>query len=116
MLPKHKRLDKHLFDQVFSDAQTIRGRSCYIKYSDLKMESTRVSVVVSKKVARRAVARNRLRRKGYQALAQLHPHIRSGLGLIVFVNNPNITTDELAHECRGLLKRAGLLAPGSTLT
>ena len=80
MLPKRRRLNASDVRRVLSVGRSLRSGVLAAKFAS-GPEALRVAAVVSKKVARSAVARNRLRRALYQALSPL-----SGHGdLVVFV-------------------------------
>lgn len=71
MLPRAHRLTRGLFDRV-----SRTGRPAHTEHFSVKKLAAAggrfgFSVVVSKKVAPRAVARNRLRRRAYEAIARL---------------------------------------------
>ncbi|MEO1133859.1 MAG: ribonuclease P protein component [Cyanobacteria bacterium J06639_1] len=80
---------------------------------------TRWAIVVSKKVSRRAVDRNRIRRRIRGALRQLEPQWRSGWDVIAIVKPTPKERDrpylldcsypELQQEVETLVRRAGLL-------
>lgn len=65
---------------VYKNGQTIRGPLCALKFvGNEKRTEYRLAVVVSKKVHKSAVARNRIRRRLYEAVrheapAMKHPH------------------------------------------
>jgi ribonuclease P protein component len=50
----------------------------------------RFAVVVSKKIARNAVDRNRIKRLINEAIALILPHVISGIGVIVYAKSPII--------------------------
>lgn len=53
---------------VYKNGKTIRKSKISLVFCENKKGFTRIAVVVSKKVARTAVARNRIRRRVYEAL------------------------------------------------
>ncbi len=68
MLPKSRRLTSYEVDDVLKYGRSRRGEYLSVKIHILSTP-LRVSVVVSKSVAKKAVERNRLRRAVYQALS-----------------------------------------------
>ena len=57
---------------VYKSGQTVRGPHMSLRYSkNPKRQSYRLAVVVSKKVNKSAVARNRIRRRVYEAFRSL---------------------------------------------
>lgn len=85
MLPARRRLRASEVEEVLS-----RGKSARATYLSAKSLSTgqplRVAAVVSKKVAKKAVERNRLRRGLYRALM---PIVASGNVMIFIQKIPN---------------------------
>jgi len=72
MIPKNKRLTINLFKEVFLKGKSVFGPEIslvYIKQAEGVLP--RFSFSVSKKVAKTAVLRNRIRRKAYSALSPL---------------------------------------------
>ena len=55
---------------VYHKGQTVRGPQITLKYSPRPGRASRVAVVVSRKVSKSAVVRNRIRRRVYEAARQ----------------------------------------------
>lgn len=83
MLPKRLRLPKESFPAK-SQGRIIAGRFFSLKVVSSPGSDSRFSFVVSGKVARTAVARNRLRRRGYAAVASRSKTLKSGHSLVFF--------------------------------
>lgn len=66
MLLKKKRVNKELFDQILKEGRALPGSFFVFRYT--RGESPHFSFVVPKKIEKRAVARNRLKRIGYNCL------------------------------------------------
>jgi ribonuclease P protein component len=81
-------------------------------YDDPKRPIVRVAVVVSKKVDKSAVVRNRIRRRIYE-LIRVHmlelKHPASLVFTVYQVEAATMPADKLAAEVRGLLERSKLL-------
>lgn len=81
MLPKTRRLKAGEVKKVIKEGRSLRASFLSVKYSATS-SPLRASVVVSKKVAKQAVERNRIRRAVYRALTTI-----TGTGIyVVFVN------------------------------
>ena len=67
-------------------------------------------MVASKKQAKSAVLRNRLRRKGYAAVAPLVSKIQPNIGILVSFNdgNPDFVNSDMTDELDVTFKKAGL--------
>jgi ribonuclease P protein component len=71
MFAKDRRLQRAEFNQYFADKKATRIGGPYHTLMVIP-GPCKVSVVAGKKVAKRAVVRNRLRRQAYGTLARLH--------------------------------------------
>ena len=66
MLQKKKRVTKELFQTVIKSGNTISGSFFMFRY--IKQTQPQYAFVASKKVAKRAFDRNKLRRYGYNTI------------------------------------------------
>jgi len=113
MLSRMQRLDREQFGKVLTRNVAIRGVYLSLKIMNMEKRSassvSRFSVVVSKKVALSAVARNRIRRRCYGVLQELLPHIISAYKGIFFVriSITHLSYAMLKKEMRMLLERSG---------
>lgn len=102
MLPKTKRLTATEVREVLKLGSVIRAGAVSARYTKapaaLPAQAGKAAVVVSKKVARLAVTRNRLRRLGYSALTTLPARMH----LVVFIHNKEVTPADIAHLCSKL--------------
>ncbi len=96
---------------VYRNGQTVRGPHMSLRYSkNAKRQEYRLAVVVSKKINKSAVARNRMRRRIYESFRtqadSLPPY-----DLVVTVFQANIEelpTSELNKQITNLIEQAGL--------
>jgi len=72
MLKKKERLTRTLFDRSFSVGKRIHSSSFQLIVA--QSEAFHGSVVIGKKVYKKAVDRNKLRRQMYALLRQFHSH------------------------------------------
>ena len=62
-LPKKNRLKKKKdFEEVFKKGKAVRGNFLFVRYLKNSLQFPRFAFVVSSKVSKKAVARNRIRR------------------------------------------------------
>lgn len=64
---------------------------------------------VSKKVAKSAVARNRLRRAGYHLLARYLPEIKSNILAVFYFKSMPQDNEEIAKNMKSILKESKLI-------
>lgn len=73
-------------NSVYRNGQTVRGSLLSLRYSTRDPRRPyRVAVVVSRKVNKSAVVRNRIRRRIYETVRHHHETIRPGTDLIFTV-------------------------------
>ena len=108
MLPKRQRVTRAFFSDIMS-----RGKVFHSKAATLRIlpttNTSAFSVVVSKKIARRAVVRNTLRRRGYRALGNIFEKMQNPYMGAFFLkkNTQELAFEELEHEFEVLLRKAG---------
>lgn len=98
---------------VYRTGKTVRGPLCALKYGENpRRQSYRLAVVVSKKVAKSAVLRNRIRRRIYEAVRLLEDRINNPYDLVITVFHEQmavIDNDELRQIIKAQLKQAGVI-------
>ena len=109
MEPLRRRAD---FEQVFASGQLVGGRSLALRFVARGEGPARVGFAIGKRLDRRAVVRNRVRRRLRDALRPVA--IRDGYDVVVLARRPAQTEafGALREDARALLVRAGLLAEG----
>jgi len=103
MFAKTERLDKHSFDRFFRIGK--RYQSQNFTLVQLPFTGVRVAVVVGKKVFKKAVLRNQLRRRIYSIMRNL---VRDKSGVYIVLTKPGaaaIETASLSDELSELVER-----------
>lgn len=95
MLPKTKRLTSQEVRTVLKEGKSVRIGTVSARYT--KARDPKAALVVSTKVAKSAVTRNRLRRLGYQALT-----LPQGLHMVVFIHSKEVTPEDITALCSKL--------------
>lgn len=99
---------------VYNHGQVVRGPMLSLKYClNPKRQAYRLAVVVSKKIVKSAVGRNRLRRRIYEQVRLLSPQIDKPYDLVITIFNDQLLAlpaDELATMVRAQLHQAGVTA------
>ncbi len=103
---------------VYQRGQTVRGPVLSLRYiKNERQKSYRLAVVVSKKVSKSAVQRNRIRRRLYEQVRLIDSQITEPFDLVLSVFSDQLTTmpiDEVASLVRDQLKRGRILSKAST--
>lgn len=69
MISKKNRFHgHHSLDSTYKHGKTVRSELINLKFAPTKIDQYRLSVVVSKKVSKSAVVRNRIRRRLYEII------------------------------------------------
>lgn len=99
---------------VYRHGQTVRGPLFAVKtVLNSRNKSYRLAVVVSRKVNKSAVVRNRLRRRLYEAARTMEDDIAGSYDIVVTVFHSSLLEEpiqEIVKQLRRQLKSAGVLA------
>lgn len=97
---------------VYAKGRVVRSKMFICKTTtNPRRTNPRVAVVVSKKVMKSAVKRNRIRRRMYEAIRVQMPTLRADSDIVFIVTSPEILTaspDELAGVLRSCFTQADL--------
>lgn len=97
---------------VYSKGSGARSRFLALKYiKNSRRQDSRLAVVVSKKVAKKAPVRNRIRRRIYEAVRQQWSMIKPGHDMVITVFDERIATiesDQIQQYVSELLTQAEL--------
>jgi ribonuclease P protein component len=108
MFPKNKRIPRKVFPLLTNGAKAFKNNLFFLKTVSYNGDS-RFCFSVSKKVAKSAVVRNRLRRTGYRILSKYLPEIKSKV-LVVFSYKTVPISDEMVDKnLKSILKESNLI-------
>lgn len=100
---------------VYQHGKTVRGPLLALKYiRNQRRTAYRVAVVVSRKVHKSAVVRNRIRRRLYEIIRLHSEHISVPYDLVLTVFSEQVAeldSLELTQMMHKLLVQAGIIAP-----
>lgn len=98
---------------VYSHGQIVRGPMISLKYLvNPKRQDYRLAVVVSKKVMKSAVGRNRIRRRLYEAVRNESPHINEPFDIVITVFSDQVRelpSDQLQKMVKAQLGQAHII-------
>lgn len=99
---------------VYNRGKTVRSQFLSLRYVENRRRSEyRAAVVVSRKVHKSAVIRNRIRRRVYEALRQYEPRIKSPYDLVFTVYSEQVAdmdTEALQRLVGAQLQKAGIVS------
>ena len=120
MLARRHRFHGHSsLTYVYRHGSTVRGQHLAVRsVRNSRRSEYRMAVIVSRKVHKSAVQRNRIRRRIYEIIRTGKP-IPTPYDIVVTVFSDQVAVlppEELAHLVRSLFKKAGLYhnAPASS--
>lgn len=114
MLPKAHRLTKQKdFDYILKNGKPLFSQSFIIKIVKNNLTINRCGFIISKKISKKAVIRNKLKRQLREIIRQQLNFLKTGYDLIIIVKkNTNIINknyQQLISEINHLLKKAYLI-------
>ncbi|MDD5639820.1 MAG: ribonuclease P protein component [Candidatus Pacebacteria bacterium] len=112
MLPLKNRLKrKKDFENIFAGGKTIKTRYFFLKTIETSSQDSRIGFIVSKKVSKKAVERNRIKRLFREAVRLDIDRIKSGYDLVFIILNSakEIDLTEIKKEIIFILEKNGLL-------
>lgn len=114
MISKKSRfVGNRAIERVYKSARPLRAGAFNIRVKKSNIEGYRLAVVVSKKVSKSAVVRNRIRRRVFEYVRQniaVTPE-SSGQEIIITVfeeSTANIEFKELAKQLKNLFEKTGI--------
>ena len=111
MLPSINKLPRQQFDAVFTKTASVFSKHLTLRYSRDGIENnSRFSVVVSKKVVKEAIERNKIKRQIYGILQKYTKIIQKPyIGIFLVKKACNLLSlPELKEEILFLLKKSGI--------
>ncbi len=97
---------------TYQNGKTIRGSRISLVFADNSRNKQRYAVVVSKKILKSAVGRNRIRRRMYEAIRAELPKIQKPVDCIFIVYSKDILDSdfkEIRTLVHNLLQEANIL-------
>jgi len=97
---------------VYTHGHSIRSRLLTLKYSTHpKRKTPRVAVVISKKIIKGAVGRNRVRRRVYEIMRHEMPNLKDHSDVVLIIFSAEVRTmpaDELKQTVQQLLQESDI--------
>lgn len=109
MLPKSQKISRQDFS-LLRGAKVFKNSLFLLKFAHFKGENSKFTFLVSKKVAKNAVERNKLRRWGYQVMVSLRPRLSgSVIAQFSFLKIPQ-DQEEVSENLYAILKTSKLIS------
>lgn len=112
MLKKENRLtEKNEFNNVFKRSKTSSGRFVFLKALENGLSVNRFGFIVSSKISKRAVIRNKIKRRLREIIHKNIIDMKKGFDVVILVR-PNIVDcdfGEIKEDVEKLLKKIKIL-------
>ena len=113
MIPFTNRFHGHnSLSYVYRNGKSVRSRHATVKVATNKhRKESRIAVVISKKVLKSAVRRNRIRRRIYEHVRVQMPRFNGVFDIVIIVTSSELLTmpsEELTAQLEDLLGQAGV--------
>lgn len=103
---------------VYKHGRTVRSHLMTVRYSfHPERQNPRISIVISKKVIKKAVGRNRVRRRLYEIMRHELSQLQGNADIVFIVFSGDVLAmpaPELVSNVRQLLHEAGLYSSKTT--
>jgi len=110
MLSFKNRIKKEKdFRKVFNAGKVVSLDSVSIRFSQNNLEETRFGFIVSKKISKRAVVRNRVKRIFREQTRLILKDIKGGFDVVVIIKSSSITSLDAKRILLELFKQANIL-------
>jgi len=112
MTVKYYRIKKRIdFENLFRKSKTIAGKLIFFRVKKNALSSFRFCVVVSSKVSKKAVVRNKIKRRIKEIVKTSYPGLRSGFDIAIIAQTEilNKKYSEIEAEVNNLFKSAKIL-------
>jgi ribonuclease P protein component len=109
MFPKEKRIPRKMFPLLLNEAKMFKNSLFLLRFVAEKDQNSRFCFSVSKKVAKNAVVRNKLRRAGYRALSKYLGEIKPKVLAVFSFKKVVQDNDEIVKSLESILKESNLI-------
>ena len=97
---------------VYAHGQTVRSHLITLKYSSHpKRKNPRIAIVISKKIIKGAVGRNRVRRRLYEIMRHEIPNVKENSDIVLLVFSAEVRdmpAEELKQTVQHLLQETDI--------
>lgn len=112
MLKRNFRLRKSAdFNKVYKQGSYSGAKYLYARIRKTRLPVTRAAVVVSKKISKKAVVRNRINRRTTEIIREMWPKLKTGFDIIIITRAEidALSRQQLQKELETVLKKAKVI-------
>jgi len=106
MLAKENRLKKKKdFELVFKNGRILKSKNVFLKYLSSEVKERKVGFIVSKKVSKKAVERNKVKRRLREIIRKNKESIKENISIIIIAlpSLKNVSFKEMEIEVKNIL-------------
>ncbi len=111
MIPKNQRISRENFENIMKKGGLTNSGLFSLRFLKNPENTTHFSVVVSKKVAKTAVLRNKIRRRGYSIFGKIQKELKNPYFIILFAKKgaEKANFNETEAQIEEILKKSKIL-------
>ena len=112
MTVKYYRIKKRIdFENLFRKSKAIAGKLVFFKVKKNNVGSSRFCIVVSSKISKKAVVRNKIKRRIREISKKIYPGLKPGFDIAIIARTAilNKKYSEIEEEINNLFKSAKIL-------
>lgn len=112
MLPKENRLKREKdFERVFKKGKRFKGRFLFLRVLKSDLSESRFGFIVSKKISKKAVVRNKIKRRLREIIRSKLLDVKGGFDILIISLSgiENKEFKEVEEEVDEILKRTGII-------
>ena len=113
MTVKYERIKKSIdFEKIFQTGKTITGRFVFLKTKKTKNRSCRLCFVVSSKVSKKAVERNKIKRRLREIIRSAYSELAQGYDIVIIAKKEILSKNftEIKEDITKTLKEAKIFS------
>jgi ribonuclease P protein component len=112
MLGRKHRINKKLFAEITRAGKSVSSNNLSLKIQPIPADDSVFGLVVSSRVAKKAVDRNKLKRRARHIVAKMMPEIKNGSGIIIFFKpgSEKLKFQELEKEIKIIFQKAKIFS------
>lgn len=111
LIKKYRLTKRNDFKSIFSTGKRSFNKLFSIRYKLNNLDNPRIAVVVSNKVSKKAVVRNRLKRQVRSIIVEFLPKFKQNFDIIINILSPSVDKEYniIQEELLQILKKSNIL-------
>lgn len=108
---KYRLSKRNDFQSIFNDGQKKFNRFFSLRYKSNTLDNSRIAVVVSNKVSKKATVRNKIKRQIRSSISVFLPNFKQNFDIIINVLSPSLDQKKsiIQEELLNIFKKSNIL-------